>query len=213
MQQHRRLATILFTDIVGYCAFMQRDEQEALYEIRSYISVLHEAVPKNDGKILNDYGDGSMCIFNGALEAGQAAIDMKAALRQQPVVTLRIGLHIGEIFFEVGKMMGDGVNVASQIQSLGQANTILISSEIYSMIRNQPEFSTVLIGLFEFKNIEEPMQVYAISNAVLDVPEKESMSGKLKPRFHNPGKNFPESNTISTESLPAKGSVVDFIPF
>jgi TolB-like protein/tetratricopeptide (TPR) repeat protein len=76
--------------------------------------------------------------------------------------------------------MGDGVNVASRIQSLGQANTILISSEILSKIRNHPEFSTVLIGPFEFKNIEEPMLVYAISNPGLDVPEKESMSGKLK---------------------------------
>ena len=182
MDQHRRLAAILFTDIVGYSAVMQRDEHEALHEIRRYISVLHEAVPNNGGEILNDYGDGSLCIFNSALEAVQAAIDIQAALRQSPVVPLRIGLHIGEVFFEDGKIMGDGVNVASRIQSLGQANTILISSEIYSKIRNHPEFSTVLIGPFEFKNIEEPMQVYAISNAGLDVPKKESMSGKLKPR-------------------------------
>ncbi len=135
MEQHRRLAAILFTDIVGYSAVMQRDEHEALHEIRRYISVLHEAVPKHGGEILNDYGDGSLCIFNSALVAVQAAIDIQSALREQRVVPLRIGLHIGEVFFEEGKIMGDGVNVASRIQSLGQANTILISSEIHSKIR------------------------------------------------------------------------------
>lgn len=180
MEQRRKLAAILFTDIVGYSAVMQHDEGIALKLIRRYIGVLHEAVSLHGGEILNDYGDGSLVIFNSALEAVQAAIDIQAALRKEPVVPLRIGLHIGEVFFEEGKIMGDGVNVASRIQSLGRANTILISSEIHSKIRNHPEFSTVLVGSFEFKNIDEPMPVYAISNPGLDVPEKKSMTGKLK---------------------------------
>ncbi len=180
MDKRRQLAAILFTDIVGYSAVMQRDEGKALQVIRRYVSVLHHAVSRYGGEVLNDYGDGSLCIFNSALEAVQSAIDIQSELRKEPVVPLRIGLHIGEVFFDDGKIMGDGVNVASRIQSLGQANTILISSEIHSKIRNHPEFSTVLIGPFEFKNIDEPMQVYAISNAGLDVPEKKTMTGKLK---------------------------------
>jgi TolB-like protein/class 3 adenylate cyclase len=180
MDKVRQLAAILFTDIVGYSGMMQRDEAHAVGVIRRYLAVLHASVDRHGGDVLNDYGDGSLCIFPSALAAVRAAVDIQSELRQDPVVPLRIGLHVGEIFFEDGKIMGDGVNVASRIQSLAQANSILISSEIQGKIRNHPEFSTTQLGAFEFKNIDEPMVVYAISNAGLDVPRKETMTGKLR---------------------------------
>ncbi len=94
--------------------------------------------------------------------------------------TLRIGLHVGEIFFEDGKVFGDGVNVASRVQSLGIANSILFSSEINSKIRNQQEFKCVSVGRFHFKNVDEPMEVFALTNEGLVVPKKEELTGKLK---------------------------------
>ena len=93
---------------------------------------------------------------------------------------MRIGLHLGEVFFEGNKVMGDSVNVASRIQSLGQANTILFSKEIFDKIKNQPEFKSVSLGKFEFKNVDEPMEIFALANDGLIVPAKEQMSGKLK---------------------------------
>jgi class 3 adenylate cyclase len=72
------------------------------------------------------------------------------------------------------------VNVASRIQSLGQANTILFSKEIFDKIRNQPEFKSVSLGLFEFKNVDQPMEVFALANEGLNVPKKETLEGKLK---------------------------------
>ena len=76
--------------------------------------------------------------------------------------------------------MGDGLNVASRIQSLCLANSILFSKEVFDKIKNQPEFNTVCLGLFEFKNVEEPMEVFALTNPGLKVPRREEMSGKLK---------------------------------
>ena len=58
------------------------------------------------------------------------AVIIQQHLPLEPKVPLRIGLHVGEIFFEDGKVFGDGVNVASRVQSLGIANSILFSSEI-----------------------------------------------------------------------------------
>ncbi|MGH2564771.1 MAG: tetratricopeptide repeat protein, partial [Ginsengibacter sp.] len=72
------------------------------------------------------------------------------------------------------------VNVASRIQSLGQANTILFSKEICDKIRNQPEFKSVSLGVFEFKNVDEPIEVFALSNEGLIVPRRENMEGKMK---------------------------------
>jgi adenylate cyclase len=180
MQQTRRLAAILFTDIVGSTAMMQKDEQAALLLNKRYVAVLKQCVLSRGGEILNDYGDGSLCTFSSATEALRCSIEMQRQFQLEPKVPLRIGLHVGEIFFEDEKVLGDGVNITSRIQSLGEANTILFSKEIFDKIRNQSEFKSVLVGSFEFKNVEEPMQVFALSNDGLKVPEKKEISGKLK---------------------------------
>ncbi len=180
MIRDRHLASILFTDIVGYSAMMQHDELLAVKTIKHYLSVLHEKVPAHGGEVLNDYGDGSLCIFHSAIDSLNCAIEIQESLRTDPVVPLRIGLHVGEIFFEDGKVMGDAVNVASRVQSLGLANTILFSSEVLTKIRNHPEYKYVALGDFEFKNIDEPLGIYALVNNGLEVPARDQMSGKLK---------------------------------
>ena len=178
--QRRHLAAILFTDIVGYTAMMQQDEQNAVSIARRYISVLKQFVPSHGGEILNDYGDGCLCSFSSATEAVRCAIQIQKQLRDEPKVPLRIGLHIGEVLLEDGKIFGDGVNVASRIQSLAQGNSILFSKEIFDKIRNQPDFKSVSLGSFEFKNVDEPMEVFALANEGLTVPRKEELTGKLK---------------------------------
>jgi TolB-like protein/class 3 adenylate cyclase len=180
MQQQRRLAAILFTDIVGYTALMQQNEVQAVVMIKKYHTTLQSIVAAHTGEILNDYGDGSLCSFPSAIDAVTAALEMQEKLREEPSVPLRIGLHIGEIFFENGKVLGDGVNVASRIQSLGQANTILLSCEIKTKIGNHPEFKCNSLGYFEFKNVTDPLEVFALSGYGLIIPKKEEMKGKLK---------------------------------
>jgi len=178
--QHRQLAAILFTDIVGYTAMMQQDEQKAVAVTKRYTSVLKQLVTSHGGEILNDYGDGCLCSFSSATGAVHCAIEIQEQLRKEPKVPLRIGVHVGEILFEEGKTFGDGVNVASRIQSLGLANTILFSKEVFDKLKNQPGFKPVSLGQFEFKNVDDPMEVFALANDGLTVPKKEEMSGKLK---------------------------------
>ncbi len=180
MSSNRQLAAILFTDIAGYTAMMQEDETAALAVVRHYTAVLKEVVPQYQGTIVNDYGDGNLCTFTSATEAVRCAIDLQRKLQTEPRVPLRVGLHIGEIFFEDGKVFGDGVNVASRIQSLGVANSILFSGEIFSKISNQTEFKTVSLGSFHFKNVTVPMEVFALANEGLVVPERSNMEGKMK---------------------------------
>lgn len=180
MSQSRQLAAILFTDIVGYTALMQENEQKAVELIKHYSAALERAVNEHEGKVLNYYGDGSLCTFPSATAAVTCAIDLQKDLQSNPTVPLRIGLHVGEIIFEDGKALGDGVNIASRIQSLGQANTILFSKEIYDKIKNHPEFKAVSLGLFDFKNVDESMEVFALLNEGLEVPKRNEITGKLK---------------------------------
>lgn len=179
-QQNRQLAAILFTDIVGYTAMMQRDEQNALAVTRHFISTLSQSAQTFHGKILNDYGDGSLCCFPSATEAVKAAVHIQQQLQQEPKVPLRIGIHVGELFFEENKVMGDSVNVASRIQSLACSNSILFSKEVFDKLKNQPEYKSVSLGKFEFKNVDEPLEIFALANEGLVVPKGEQLSGKLK---------------------------------
>ncbi|MDW3651173.1 MAG: adenylate/guanylate cyclase domain-containing protein [Bacteroidia bacterium] len=180
MPKSRRLAAIMFTDIVGYTAMMQQDESKAVVSLNRHQSVLEEEVKIKQGEVLQYYGDGSLSIFNSASAAASCAMQIQEKLKQEPSVPLRIGLHVGEIFFEGGKVVGDGVNVASRIESMGIAGTILLSHEIYSKIRNQPEFKLLSLGSFEFKNVEEAVSVFAVANKGFPVPKRSELTGKFK---------------------------------
>ena len=182
MTQARQLAAIMFTDIVGYTTMMQANEPKAVAVIKHYNSSLERLVSQYNGQVLNYYGDGSLCIFPNATDAANCAVDLQKELKKDPGVPLRIGLHIGEVFFENEKALGDGVNVASRIQSLGQENTILVSGEFYDKIKNNPSFSTVSLGRFEFKNVVTSLEVFAVSNEGLVIPQRRKMEGKLKKR-------------------------------
>ena len=185
MSQARQLAAIMFTDIVGYTAMMQADEQKAVAVIKHYNAALEKLVSQYKGQVLNYYGDGSLCIFHSATDAANCSLAVQEELKKEPVVPLRIGLHIGEVFFEDAKALGDGVNVASRVQSLGQANTILVSAEFYDKIKNNSSFTSVSLGNFNFKNVGQPLQVFALTNAGLFVPQRKNIEGKLDPKTNS----------------------------
>lgn len=180
MTQARHLAAIMFTDIVGYTTMMQANEQKAVAVIKHYNSTLEKLVGQFNGQVVNYYGDGSLCIFQSATDAANCSLELQKELKTDPGVPLRIGLHIGEVFFENGKALGDGVNVASRVQSLGQENTILVSAEFYDKIKNNTTFSTISLGPFDFKNVAKPLEIFALSNEGLFVPRRRKMEGKLK---------------------------------
>ena len=126
-QQNRRLAAILFTDIVGSTSMMQKDEQHAVSINKHYVAVFKEWVLSSGGEILNDFGDGSLCRFPVPQKLCGVPLRCKNNFKLNPEF-LAYGLHVGEIFSDDGKVFGDGVNVASRVQSLGIANSILFSS-------------------------------------------------------------------------------------
>lgn len=179
----RKLAAILFTDMVGYTAVMQRDEMKAILLQKRHQNTVETFVKQFGGEVKNDMGDGSMSILPSAYQVIQCAMAIQEELKKEPRVNIRIGIHIADVLIEEnGKVHGDGINIASRIETLGVAGAILFSKEIHNKIRNHPEFKSVLVGSFPFKNVDEPMEIYAIGNEGYAIPSTEEAlaAGKLK---------------------------------
>lgn len=179
MSKTRQLAAIMFTDMVGYTALMQTNEALAIKKRERHKKVFDESVEKFRGKILQYYGDGTLSIFNSALEGVNCAIEIQQRLAEEPRVDLRIGIHTGDITLDDGEIYGDGVNIASRIESLSIPGGIFISEKVFDDIKNQEGIKTQEIGSFELKNVNRPVKVFAISNPGFPVPSRNEVKGKL----------------------------------
>jgi TolB-like protein/class 3 adenylate cyclase/lipoprotein NlpI len=166
----RRLAAIMFTDMVGYTALMQEDETLARTLRNRHREVQKNATEKYSGQILQYFGDGTLLLFDSAVDAIEAAIEIQENLRQEPVVHLRIGIHTGDVIIEEDGIFGDGVNLASRIESLCQPGAVFFSEKAFDEIKNQPKLKTVSLGAFELKNVKNRIGIYAIDDKRVVIP-------------------------------------------
>jgi adenylate cyclase len=176
----RQLAAILFADIEGYTALMQENEQLARLKRRRLKEVLESTITQYNGKVMQYYGDGSLSLFNSAIDSVRSAISIQHQLRQDPTVDLRIGIHTGDVTVEDEAIYGDGVNVASRIESLSVAGGIFVSEKVYDEVKNQDNITTREMGFFEFKNVKQPVRIFAIANTGIIVPARDEIKGKVK---------------------------------
>lgn len=178
----RKLYAILFADIQGYTSMMQADEDKALSRLSSYQEVLRKSVEASNGQVVKNYGDGSLCLFENTVDALNCAISIQRILNVDPKVPLRIGLHLGDVTFREGDIYGNDVNVASRIESMGIAGSILMSGDFWRKVKAKGQYSALSLGVFQFKNVEEKMELYALSQDGIVLPKKEELLGKLAPQ-------------------------------
>ncbi|MDX1409259.1 MAG: adenylate/guanylate cyclase domain-containing protein, partial [Saprospiraceae bacterium] len=177
---NRELAAILFADIVGYTTSMQHDEDAALQLVRDYQGILQAAAQAHAGKVFKNYGDGSLLVFPSSVNAVLAARQIQADSIKDISIPLRIGIHVGEFVIRDGDLYGNGINLASRIESLGVPGSILISGEVQRKVKNRPEVDLVRVGVYRFKNVEEPVEVFAVKGDGLNVPRRDRIQGKLE---------------------------------
>ncbi len=183
---HRRLAAIMFTDIVGYTALMQRSEAQAVALRRQHRRVFEEQHQLHRGEILQYFGDGTLSVFESGVAAVECAIAIQRGLREATEkVPLRIGLHLGDIVFDGTEIYGDGVNLASRIEGMGLAGAILLSDRLTVELRNHPRIGTQSLGRFELKNIERPVEVFAVVGEGLKIPRRAELRGKQRRARHS----------------------------
>ena len=179
MSSTRQLAAIMFTDISGFTSLMGNDEQKAHDILKKNRALQKPIIEQFNGTWIKELGDGVLASFSTVSDALKAACKIQEQCNAAKDFKLSIGIHQGEIVLEDGDIYGDAVNVASRIQSLGVPGSVLFSKKVKDEIRNKAEFQTLSLGSFEFKNVEEPLEVFAISNPGFTVPKREQMKGKL----------------------------------
>jgi len=171
-ENSRQLMAIMFTDIVGYTAMMQQDEKQGRDIREKHRSVFSRLTKKHGGKILQYFGDGTLSVFKSSIKAVQCGIEIQREVQVSPVIPLRIGIHAGDIIYNEEEAIGDSVNIASRIESIAEPGSIFISAKVYDDIKNQVSVKTKRLGLSTFKNVKEPVTIYAIKNEGLTVPEQ-----------------------------------------
>jgi TolB-like protein/class 3 adenylate cyclase/Tfp pilus assembly protein PilF len=167
--EQRKLAAIMFTDMVGYSALSQRDEKLAQELLEEHRRLLREIFPRFHGTEMKTIGDAFLIEFNSALEAAQCAIEIQRTLakRNHDVtsdrrIELKIGIHIGDVVHRGGDVYGDGVNIASRIEPLAGAGGICVSMDVERQIRNALEARFEKLAPTELKNISVPMDLFRI---------------------------------------------------
>jgi TolB-like protein/class 3 adenylate cyclase/Tfp pilus assembly protein PilF len=198
MSARRQLVAIMFTDIEGYTAIMQRDEQKALALKDRHREILHKEHYQFNGRIIQYYGDGTLSIFQSVVEAVQCALAMQLVFVREPEVPVRMGLHVGDVILSEDQVFGDSVNLASRIESLGVAGSILISDKINAELSNHPEFKMISAGVYQFKNVDREVVVFALDHEGLVKPRPGSLTGKTEEKKKS---SSPELKKVPGKSI------------
>jgi TolB-like protein len=168
----------MFADIVGYTAIMQEDEAQASLFRNKLQKKLELEVTGHNGSILQFMGDGALCSFSSSTEAVRAALAVQLEMQTAPIVPLRIGMHTGDIMSEGNTVYGDGVNIASRLESFAVPGSIFISEKVYDDIKNQKDLKAISLGKFSLKNVKKPIEIFAISNEGIKIPDASALEGK-----------------------------------
>ena len=153
MSSSRQLAAIMFTDIVGYTALMGKDSDKALELVRISKDFQKPLVEKHSGKWLKEMGDGAMAQFSTAMDAVNCSIEIQKTARAELDAKLRIGIHLGDVTVEENDVHGDGVNVASRLESIADPGGIYISESIEKAIQGQTDVQAKYLGEVKLKNV------------------------------------------------------------
>jgi len=168
--EQRKLAAIMFTDIVGYSALAQKNEAFALKLLEEHRQLLRPLFRKHQGTEIKTIGDAFLVEFTSTLEAIRCAAEIQEALKdydaaasgQSVKIQIRIGLHMGDVVYRENDVFGDGVNIASRIEPLAKPGGICLSQQVYDQVHNKFAGKFIKLGAVTLKNIQTPLNVYRL---------------------------------------------------
>ena len=166
-EEQRRLAAIMFTDMVGYTALGQRNESLSLALVEEQRKLIRPILARHNGREVKTIGDAFLVEFLSALDAVRCAYDIQRAVREFNIslpeerrVHLRVGVHLGDVVESGGDISGDAVNVASRIEPLAEDGGVCVTRQVYDHVQNKFELKLASLGVKPLKNVNTPIEVY-----------------------------------------------------
>lgn len=189
----RKLTAIVSADVKGYSRLMSQDEVSTIRTLKEYREAMSGLIEQYRGRVVDAPGDNLLAEFASVVDAVNCAVEVQrelaernAELSDERKMNFRIGVNLGDIVEEEGRIYGDGVNIAARLESLAEAGGICISNHVYEQVRNKVPFSFDYTGEHAMKNIPEPVQVYrlvmkgeasgVVHKRMMDLPDKPSLA-------------------------------------
>jgi len=160
-QGTRKLSAIMFTDMKGFSREMGTDEEATLKKLWRYEKAMKAIIKEHGGRVVKTIGDAIMGDFDSAVQSVRAAMAIQDLLKKEDI-KIRIGIHLGDVIHKAGDVFGDGVNIASRIESICEPGEIYISEDVYNQVRGKIKGNFESLGRKPLKNIDVPPRVYRI---------------------------------------------------
>jgi TolB-like protein/Tfp pilus assembly protein PilF len=169
----RKLSAVLAADVAGYSRLVGIDEEGTLAHLRSLrLTLIDPAVANCRGRIIKTMGDGLLVEFPSVVDATRCALDVQRGLVQRNAgiaadrrITLRIGIHLGDVVVDGADLLGDAVNIAARLQGIAEPGGISLSEDAWRHVRDKLPETFVDLGEQALKNIARPVRVYRLDVA------------------------------------------------
>lgn len=185
-QKDYRLAAIMYTDIAGFSRMMEKDEAGTLKLLSWHNSLIASIAESRNGTVIKTIGDANLVDFRNTVDAMRAAVEIQEKILERNAtevekgvepLLVRIGVHLGDIYFFENDALGEGINIAARLQALARPGCICISQDVHNLVRNKFEYKSRPLGLVPLKNISKEIVAFELeSGNVRFLPEQERFS-------------------------------------
>ena len=176
----RKLATIVFTDIVGFTKLTAENQQKASDLLDIQRTELQPLVESHQGKWVKEVGDGLILTFDTITNAVQCCLKIQEKAGSIDNLSLRIGIHLGEILVKDNDIIGDDVNITARIEPFSAPGGIAVSNKVNDALVRESEFTTKYLGKPKLKGVGQKVEVYCITSHGLPETKLSDVSAKLE---------------------------------
>ena len=165
----RKLTAILSADVKEYSRLMSQDERGTIRTLTAYKEAMSMLIQEYKGRVVDSPGDNLLAEFGSVVDAVNCAVEIQRELAERNAelpparqMEFRIGINLGDVVEEEGRIYGDGVNIAARVEGLAEGGGICISGKVHEEVKNRLGLEYEYLGEQTVKNIPESVPVYRV---------------------------------------------------
>src|SRR6201988_533918 len=204
MDESRKIAALLVSDVVGFSRLAGADEDRTLARLRALRSdLIDPTIAVHKGRVVKRTGDGAIVEFRSVVDAVRCAIEIQDSMAERNTglpperrIEFRVGIHLGDVVEESdGDLMGDGVNIAARLEGVAQPGAICLSEDAYRQVKSRLDLAISDLGETKLKNIAEPIRVSSLQIGNAIAVKATSLAGAATPVA--PALSLPEKPSVA----------------